>query len=61
MGGVEMDRAVGFLVLVFILSRFSGTAVFCFNAANMECPCLGTKMESMFGTRKSWKISVAHL
>lgn len=56
-----MDRAVGFLVLVFILSRFSGTAVFCFNAANMECPCLGTKMESMFGTRKSWKISVAHL
>lgn len=40
-GRVEMGIPVGFLVLLFLLSSFSGTLPFCFNAANMECPCLG--------------------
>ena len=40
MGGVEMGMPVGFLVLLFFLSSFSGIP-FCFNAANVEYPCLG--------------------
>lgn len=46
MGGVEMGMPVGFLVLLFIqFLRYS----LCFNAANMECPCLGLeKFENLW-------------
>ena len=40
MGGLKWVYLLGFWSFS-LLSSFSGTLPFCFNAANMECPCLG--------------------